>query len=613
MQKVRIICLEADKGSVVAALHRLGMLELRKSELQLSDDVPQQHSSEISDMLIRTEGAILALSKQPLTSESHPEWNRVLDEGRAKMKVIERVYSLIDSRKQITEDQALSDYAGSVAEMFTGIDINFSRLKSDVLDYKAFVASNKSIKLLEDAIKKHKIDHEIVIRNLGKDRSVLFIAYEKGKSIEEATKVAKLTELDLTARYLDGTPAQVVKETKEARERNKQRLAGIEKELAEISKNNYSSLVALKEMLEIENSRAEASSMFKRTEKTSIIEGWIPAKKEKEVGASLTKATSGRYNMEHLKTEELAPTFLNRPKLFKPFDFLMNFYSTPRSDEIDPTWIFIISFPIFYGLMLSDVGYGLLSLIFVTWVAKITNPEGLVHNTAKIWQLTSISAIFFGVLSNQYFGIGLNQYLIPGLTQFDWFSNVTSLIAVTILFGIIQVGLGFILGFINQYHHGHKRHAMAKLFSLVVLISGTIAVLGAFFNVFSGTITIAAAAVAVASIIGIIASNPSEATEITSLITHPLSYSRVMGFGLASVIIAFLIDKAFLPSLSQGPLIIVYLIIFFVLHFLNMILGIFEGAVQSARLNFVEFYTKFYTGGGIKFNPFSYKRVHTKE
>ena len=263
--------------------------------------------------------------------------------------------------------------------------------------------------------------------------------------------------------------------------------------------------------------------------------------------------------------------------------------------------------------MLSDVGYGLLSLAFVTYVAKITNPEGLVHNTAKIWQLTSISAIIFGVLSNQYLGVGLNQYFIPWFHGFNWFSNVTSLIVITILFGIIQVCLGLMLGFFNNMKHGHRKHALAKLFSVGVVILGTIAVSGAFFGIFSSDVTIAAAVGSVLSIIGIVASNPGEATEITSLVTHPLSYSRIMGFGLASVIIGFLIDKAFMPSLSQGPFIVLYIIIFLVLHFLNMILGIFEGAVQAVRLNFIEFYTKFYTGSGIKFNPFAYRRVNTEE
>jgi Archaeal/vacuolar-type H+-ATPase subunit I len=75
-----------------------------------------------------------------------------------------------------------------------------------------------------------------------------------------------------------------------------------------------------------------------------------------------------------------------------------------------------------------------------------------------------------------------------------------------------------------------------------------------------------------------------------------------------------LIDQAFTPNLGMGiPLFIVYIIIFILLHFFNMVLGIFEGMVQGVRLNFVEFFSKFYTGGGIRFRPFSYKRVYTKE
>lgn len=619
MQKVRIICLETDKGSVVAALHKLGMLELKKSSLEIKDDMPQEYSSEISEMLIKTDGAIQFLKPQPLKKEAHLPMERLFQISRERIRIADKVYSLVETRKQIKEDQTLSDYAGSIAEMFLGTGIHFNKLKSDVLDYRAFTGSRKEIGILEDTVKKLRLDHEFVLKEIGKQSAMLFIAFEKDKSIDEAVKNVKVTELDLGARYLDGTPEEIVRETQEARARNQKRLGDIENELAQISMNHYSSLVNLKEILEIEQSRAEASALFKRTDKTCVIEGWVPVKREADLKAALDSSSSGRYNLENLKTghDELAPTYLNRPKFLKPFDFLMNFYSTPRSDEIDPTWIFIISFPIFYGLMLSDVGYGILSFLFVTWVTRKTNPEGLVYNTAKVWQLTSVAAIFFGVLSNQYFGIGLNQYFIPGATQFNWFTNVTSLIVLTILFGLTQVGLGFIFGFINNWNHGHKRHAISKIFSLLTLIFGTIAIAGAFFSVVSGTVTIATTVIAIACLIGIVAANPGEAVEITSLITHPLSYLRIMGFGLASVIIAFVIDQAFTPHLGAGIegilIFIVYLIIFSVLHFLNMILGIFEGAVQSARLNFVEFFTKFYAGGGIKFNPFAYRRVHTEE
>jgi V/A-type H+-transporting ATPase subunit I len=614
MQKIRIICLNSDKKKVVAALHRMGMLDLRKSSLSLENDSPEGSVSTLSDSILSIEGAMNVLEKQKVTREKHGSVEEVLARADACRKTTEKIYSLLNRKKQVEEDNTLSNYALRVAELFKKINIDFSKLRGETLGFKAFVGDERQVAVVESNIRKMKVEHEFITENAGKKEKLIFIAYEKNRNIDEAFKNVKLEEIDLHATYIEGKPLNIIEKMSDARERNKKILEGIANELKEISVKEYSKLANTKEMLEIENSREEALQMFKKTGKAVVIEGWIPIKKEAELSRVVGHASEGRYAIEKLSgKDELAPTYLNRPKIFKPFDFLMNFYSTPRSDEIDPTWIFIISFPIFYGLMLSDVGYGLLSLAFVTYVAKITNPEGLVHNTAKIWQLTSISAIIFGVLSNQYLGVGLNQYFIPWFHGFNWFSNVTSLIVITILFGIVQVCLGLMLGFFNNMKHGHRKHALAKLFSIGVVILGTVAIAGAFFGLFAANITIIAAVGAVLLIVSIVASNPGEATEITSLVTHPLSYSRIMGFGLASVIIGFLIDKAFMPSLSQGPFIVLYIIIFLVLHFLNMILGIFEGAVQAVRLNFIEFYTKFYTGSGIKFNPFAYRRVNTEE
>lgn len=108
-----------------------------------------------------------------------------------------------------------------------------------------------------------------------------------------------------------------------------------------------------------------------------------------------------------------------------------------------------------------------------------------------------------------------------------------------------------------------------------------------------------------------------EATEISNLITHSLSYSRIMGFGLGSIILASLIDQAFTPHLGPGIggvlTFLAFGAIFLILHVLNMIVSIFEGIVQGARLNFVEFFSKFYKGGGTKYRPFAYKGIYTKE
>lgn len=304
---------------------------------------------------------------------------------------------------------------------------------------------------------------------------------------------------------------------------------------------------------------------------------------------------------------------MNRPKILRPFDYIMEFLSIPRSDEIDPTWIFIFSFLVFYGIMVSDVGYGLLSLLFAIGITKITDREGLVYNVAKIWQISAISAIFFGFLSNQYFGFSLNHYLI-NYQAFDWLKNMQSLILLTVFFGISQIIIGLVFSFINNLHKNHKYLAISKITSISTIIFGIFAISGGLFHLLNGFQTIIWAILAVISLISTGILSGIEATELTNLITHPLSYARIFGFGLASIIIAMLIDQAFTPSISNGiPIFILFSIIFLLLHFLNMLMSIFEGLIQGVRLNYVEFFSKFYIGGGIKFKPFSYKRNYTKE
>ena len=611
MQKVRIVSLEHDKPKVVAALHIIGALDLRKSKLELGDDRPAAYSTEISDSLIKVNGAIQMLSPQKVGRERHLPVDRLIAYVK-KARVLNEVYDLGNERKLIEEDQKAIDYAEHVASSLSGTSIDFSRIRSDYLNYRAFETDGKGIRRLRAAVDGSGAkDVGLYVSRSGKKQSVALLAYSKKMSMDDMLKGIKMSELDLSAKYLEGYAEGVLKYLGKKRSENNRRLSEISKRLAEISRREYSRLSNLKEMLEIELDRSEVSGSFKRTESTFVVEGWVQKRQVEELRQRISSVTSGRAYVEELEADELAPTHTRRPKFLQPFDYMVSFYSVQRSDEIDPTWIFILSFTLFYGLMVTDVGYGIASLILATLIARRTDPDGLMYNAAKIWQITSFSAIFFGFLSNEYFGFQL-PYSTP--LSFNWLTNTPELIAITVLFGVAQVILGLAIGIINSYHHGHKKMAYARFASILVVLFGTIAVAGAFFGVFSGLITEVSAGIAVVSLLLTAMLSGSEATEITNLITHPLSYARLMGFALGSVIIAFLIDMAFTPHLSSGILVFaVYLVIFIVLQFLNMVLTIFEGIVQGIRLNFVEFFSKFYIGNGIKFKPFSYKRVYTKE
>ena len=611
MQKVRIVSLEQDKPKVVAALHMLGALDLRRSKLEISDDRPDSRSSELSDSLIKVTGALQMLNPHPVKTERHMSADHIVKEV-SKAKVLNEIYSLANERKLLEDDQKAIDYAEHIANALHGVRMDFARTRSDYLSYRVFEADSKSTRQVASAISKSKPEGvELNIFKSGKNQELVLLVYDKKASVDDLLKGIKLNELDLSAKYLEGSPTEVLKALSSRRRANERRLSVISARLMGISKSSYSRLSNLREMLEIELSRSEVSGGFKRTDNTFVVEGWVQKERVEELKERIANVTREKAYTEELEGDELAPTVTKRPKFLQPFDYMVSFYSVQRSDEIDPTWIFILLFPIFYGLMVTDVGYGFASLLLATYITKKTDPDGLMYNAAKIWQLNSFAAMFFGFLSNQYFGFQLG-YSTP--FNFDWLKNTPEIIAISVLFGVLQVVIGLVIGIINSYNHGHKKMAYARFTSILVVLLGTVAVSGAFFGVFNSTITDISAAIAAVSLILTIFFSGSEATEVTNLITHPLSYARLMGFGLGSVIIAFLIDMAFTPHMSSGILVFtLYLVIFIALHFLNMVLSIFEGIVQGIRLNFVEFFSKFYIGNGVKFKPFSYRRIYTKE
>ncbi len=613
MQKVRIVCLEKDRRGVVSTLYKAGILHLKKSALDLSDDSDAEYTTALSDIEIRLAGA-LALIKMPKKqkNEDQHEQERHLSAEEliarfSDLESVDRTYQLNDERRRTDQSIKQIEQSEHVARQISGLDINLDRLRSGILSFKAYAAhDHKSIIEFKDEVSKNRLAAEVVA-STQKGQESLLVAYKKGIDIDELARAHGLRELDLTLDHMHGTPQDSLERIAKEKHEMSERIKSIDNELVRISASDYRKLSTFMEMLTIEMTKAQVSEMFKKTDKTVIIEGWVPKKNMKNLESTISKATERRYYIEDIATDELAPTLLNRPKILQPFDYMVNFISVPRSDEIDPAIPFIISFPIFYGFMISDVGYGILSFFFAMYIARITNPEGLVHNTAKIWQLSAISAIIFGFLSNQYFGLQLNQYFTT-FTGFDWFKSIPTIILVCIIFGVIQVVLGLLLGFFNKYNH-HRKMAYSKLTSIALIISGIFAVGGGLFHLFGSTITLVSGVIAILMLIATIILSGEEAGEITNLISHPLSYARIMGFGLASVVLAFLIDQAFTPTLSNGiPWFILSIVMFLVLHFLNMIVSMFEGAVQGARLNFIEFFTKFYTGGGIKFNSIRIKK-----
>jgi V/A-type H+-transporting ATPase subunit I len=279
----------------------------------------------------------------------------------------------------------------------------------------------------------------------------------------------------------------------------------------------------------------------------------------------------------------------------------------------------MIFFPIFYGMMLGDAGYGLISLGLAYGLLKISPKEGMLYPFAKIWFYCAIPALVFGFIYDEFFGFphhtlleffGIHANFYYGLERLH---EIQRLLPITLLVGVIAMAAGFFFGFLNAFKEKHFSHAYAKLGWFFVVVSGTFLVSAGMFNIFPFMLIPSGIVFAIALIPILKAEGPIALIEIPGVAGNILSFARILAVGLASVVVAVILNDIVLPDPSQGLAMFITLPLYVFGHVGNTFLGMFESLIQGARLNYVEFFSKFYHGGGKAFTPFRANRKFTKE
>jgi V/A-type H+/Na+-transporting ATPase subunit I len=435
---------------------------------------------------------------------------------------------------------------------------------------------------------------------------------------------------------LSGKPSDLIMVQKNQKNELSNKLQSIHEQLLEISKRHYSMIVSIQEQLEIENKKIEITDNFGLTADTFALEGWAPKSKINEIKKIFDRHTTNT-TIYQLETAERPPTLLSNPRKFRVFESFVRFYSMPSGDEFDPTLIFGLLFPAFYGMMLGDAGYGLFILLVSLWVIRrvergkrnltimpkplrkfammIVRPSQMVK-LAKAILPGAIIAIILGVMFNLYFGFHLPYH--PVLDPVGTF-GLKKLLLFSGYLGLGMVSFGLILGILNTLREGQKRHAIGKvgwlIFGWGIVLIG-LALLHhnhinpvrhpqgvLYFGIVFGGIGLMFYGEGVRAVM-----------ELPSIISHILSYTRIVGILLASVILASVIDFIFIRTLHHTlPYIILGILILFIGHIFNIVLGVFEPGIQGARLLYVEFFSKFYHGNGRPFRPFGTRRKFTVE
>ncbi len=625
MKKVRVYVLKSRLPAVIKSLHEAGVMEIRRFRTEgLESGRPLEFFDEVSTRLVRLRNMISNMDQQTVksTKAKRPQ----LDEKTAVTEA-ENLHSAAGLRlKEIANETSslgedVSRLTSQLAliqklEVFKGID--FSELSTKRLGFMLGEVPIAKAETLKKKIKEMKGQYSI----LSPEKSnLMLVLYGR----DSAPIDSILVESGFSAIQLpEGmrTPESEYSKLKVELDEKKAVLKKLELERKMLSEKYAKKAMELIEILNVESERSEISSRFAVSSRTAVIQGWIQekdfAKLKKTIDAFGNDAAMEEAGIEE---HEQPPVVIENAGLANPFEYVTKAYSLPNYFELDPTIIYFIGLPIIYGLIVGDVIYGIISVFLSLYLLKIFKNSYTMTNVSKIWLYSSTFAILFGLLFDEWGGMShfgwfelLSDWgikIISAPLYTGWFSRLHDfpfLLGVTLVVGLLHLGIGFILGAVNQWHH-HRKHAYAKLAWLGVEITGTVAVASGFLGLMPAAFFIPSLVGLVIAVIALILTEGAiGALEIPGLAGNVLSYARIAAVGVVGVVLAEIINEVLLPVPEAGLLAILFLPLLVLLHMVNTFIAMFEALIQGGRLNVIEFRSKFLQGGGVLFNPFTLKK-----
>lgn len=434
---------------------------------------------------------------------------------------------------------------------------------------------------------------------------LILVPVAAAERVERALAEARVREIPVPEAYGGSSLAEAVPRMVERLRAIPRELGEADRERARLAREHGPDLLRARQAVHDRLREVEALPLSRVTAHAFVLEGWAPT----EVLPRLERALRERFGDTVVVREEAheewageeAPVVLRNPRLFRPFEALVRLLPLPRYGTIDPTPFMAVFFPMFFGVILGDVGYGALLAVLALVLHARSRPGSLLRSASEIAGPCAAFSILFGFLYGELFGDLGRRWLGLEPVLFDREEAVLPFLGLAVSIGLVHVLLGLGLGIASSLR-GHPRQAAGRGVAALMVLLIVAALLAAADVLPPSFFTPAVVALLVAFPVLVVLEGIIAPIELLATLGNVLSYARVMALGTASVMLAVVANRM-AGEMGSAVVGVLFALLF---HLVNFALGLFSPAIHALRLHYVEFFGKFYSPGGIEYRPFGH-------
>ncbi len=648
MQKLAVIGLDAEKETLMSKLSALGAVELIDQKDKLEEALWQEAAVQDDNMacaqqldrkVSQAQAALEIIerfdtSKAPLFATRKRMKRQDVDAIAAELSGVEaeidKILNYGDEMHRINEAINKMDADLMYLTPWIGYDLPMEEIRTKLCAvHKGTFPADRD---LDDFCRQLEESFEgFSFQVVSRTKELNYVAWvslkENDDELLEAMKGNGFTEISFGD--LTGTPA-------ECRDRLLAELETKRKELEKLG-TLVGSHVDAKECIQVyydivsmEAEKAKNRSKLLKTKQTFLLEGWIPEKCVKAADEALAE-TGCYYVFAEPGEDEKPPVLLDNSAVITPFESVTEMYALPAYGSFDPTKIFAGFYVVFFGMMLSDAAYGILMSIACFIILKKYDLEGMAAKMMKLFFYCGISTTFWGALFGGWFGdiatvvadVFFGKEFVIKPLWFNPIEDPIKLLIFSLALGVVHLFTGLGIKAYMDIKDGRWFDAICDEGFWIVTISGICVWLG-------GSMAIPAIAgvgqwMTIIGVLGLLLTGGrkrkgfgkviggfSNVYNITSYLSDILSYSRILALGLATGVIAQVVNT--MGSIFGGGIVgaILLLCIFIFGHILNIAINVLGAYVHTCRLQYVEFFGKFYEDGGEPFEPMGNKTKYIR-